>query len=230
MAEHDDLAERRAREVWVFDGHPGYVQAITHAGAVAAPLLAGFSFTLLALLLPTLDDPKNPPPDKADQAPFSACPELAGLLFLLAGLLLVAAVQAAIFIRYHAVRPSQLEEWYPEYFPPGERDAEPKGSDQPPEWSTDDWQARLVGGKWYGGWVRKYVYEATARATTWADWARWLYHGGILALLTGVAFLVAPPGGSWSLGRTVLFSLAVAGVAVEAYWIKWAGKDQAQRS
>jgi hypothetical protein len=40
----------------VFEEHPGYRRAMEVAGTVAAPLLAGFSFALLALLVPAMSE------------------------------------------------------------------------------------------------------------------------------------------------------------------------------
>jgi hypothetical protein len=50
--ESESVPEDAARKVWVFDEHPGYRRAIESAGTVAAPLLAGFSFTLLCCSSP----------------------------------------------------------------------------------------------------------------------------------------------------------------------------------
>jgi hypothetical protein len=218
MDEWEELVARRSREVWVFDGHPGFREAIRDAGGVAAPLLAGFSLTLLVLLLPELGESGARASGAAasHDEPFSAFPGLAGFLLLLAGLLLIATVQASIYLRYHSQSPAQIEEWYPEYFVEGEQ---PSTEAQPPEWSTDDWPALRAGGKWYGGWARKFLSDATATANTAAKWTRRLYHFGILALLGGVTALVTPPGGDWTAWRTVMFATALGGTVGELFWI-----------
>ena len=78
------------QEVWPFPEHLGFRRAIDSAGAVAAPLLAGFSLTLLILILPSLPRaPGGAPAAAADAESFSAAPEIAAILFLVAGLLLI---------------------------------------------------------------------------------------------------------------------------------------------
>lgn len=45
------FAERTGRDVWTFSGPFAYLESVQAAGSVAAPLLAGASFTLVALVL-----------------------------------------------------------------------------------------------------------------------------------------------------------------------------------
>lgn len=213
-------------QVWVFKEHPGYRRAMESAGTVAAPLLAGFSFALLGLLVPTFGATTTTVTSgdarlTTTTHPFSALPEVAAVLFLLAGLLLIASVQAAISARYHGHSPTDLETWYPEYFPDAEL-----GSDEPPEaakaldgWDRQGWPALRAGHRWYAGWIRQYFYEETWRASRWAGATRLLYHLGIFALLSGLTALVAPPGDSAEFWRWVLLGAAVIGALAELVWI-----------
>jgi hypothetical protein len=217
--------EARSHEVWPFRGALGFRRSIESAGTVAAPLLAGFSFTLLVLVLPTLGEGETSvriDQDVAlvsDSESFSALPEFAAILFLAAGLLLVGSVQAAIAMRYHGHAPSDFEEWYPEYFREAEhaRDApDPTGL---AGWEGEEANPVQVDRRWYGGWPREYLYYELLTANWWARWSRRLYHGGILALLLGLTFLVVPAEGQWGLGRSALLVVAAVGVIAEAAWI-----------
>jgi hypothetical protein len=215
--------EPKPHQVWVGKGHLGYRRSIETAGTVAAPLLAGFSFTLLVLLLPSLGEEETMV--RAGQGArlitesqaFSAAPEVAAILLLLAGLLLIGTVQAAVAVRYHAHTPADYEEWYPQYF------REIAAGDQPPKdlagWTRPEAEPISVGDQWYGGWPRKHLFEQVAIANWWAAWARALYHAGILALLAGLAFLVVPPADADNAGRWVLFAVAAAGAVAEMLWI-----------
>src|SRR5690242_4217027 len=113
MAKNDSLVPRQAAsEIWVLDEHPGYRRAIENAETAAAPLPPAFSVTLLVLVVPTLSGSKTPVVvggrvrvvEVSD--PLSAVRELAAILLLLAGLLLVASVQAAINTRYYGHTPT----------------------------------------------------------------------------------------------------------------------------
>ena len=80
----------RPHEVWPFKGDLGFRRSIESAGTVAAPLLAGFSFTLLVLHLPTLGEKETAVRVGADvrvtetSQDFSALPELAAVALLVA--------------------------------------------------------------------------------------------------------------------------------------------------
>lgn len=80
-------------------------------------------------------------------------------------------------------------------------------------------------GKWYAGWLRRYYFFSAEEAAKWARLTRHLYHGGILALLAGLAVLVIPPAGSGTVGRWFLVAVAVLGIAGEALWIRSTGED-----
>ena len=213
------LFKPKPHQVWVGKGNLGYRRSIESAGTVAAPLLAGFSFTLLVLLLPTLGQ-KNTTVEASgnvrvitESQAFSAIPEVAAILLLLAGLLLVGSVQAAISMRFHAHTPGDYEEWYPQFF------REDDAGEKPPGWSCEGADPMAVGTKWYGGWPRKRLFDQVVLANRWAAWARGLYHAGIMALLLGLMFLVIPPETDGNIGRWVLFAVAAAGAVAEATWI-----------
>jgi hypothetical protein len=223
---HPDPPEGADNQVWVFEEHPGYRRAMESAGTVAAPLLAGFSFTLLVLLVPTLGEETTTVHvgstyrDVATSELFSALPEVAALLLLLAGLLLIASVQAAITARYFGHAPSDLEEWYPEFFPDASSGADPPAHAAALEgWNVEGWPALRTDTKWYAGWLRRYFYEEVTRANRWAGATRLLYHAGILALLLGLTALVTPPAGGGEFWRWMLFGLALAGALAEGAWI-----------
>lgn len=195
------------------------------AGTVSAPLLAGFSFTLLFLLLPTLDGKETTVRAGADATvitesqAFSGMPELAAILLLLAGLLLVASVQATLALRFHNHRPTDLEEWHPEYFREGPSEHEPPRVPDLDGWTWKGVQPMAVETKWYGAWPRKYLFDEVNIANTWARRMRHLYHAGIMALVLGLAFVAVPPAGQNDLGRWALFAVAAAGVVFEGGWI-----------
>lgn len=198
--------------MWELDEHPGFRRVMDGASSVAAPLLAGFAFTLLLLILPTLAE------DNGASQPFSRLPELAALLLLLAGLLLVMCVQAALTARYHTHTPGELEELYPEYF---RDDAafDPSSAPEKKRWTTNEWPARRVGSKWYGGWVLQFFHEESEQARKWSSAARHLYHVGIVSLLAGVAIAVLPPADDADAWRWTVAVVAVAGALVEVVWI-----------
>jgi hypothetical protein len=94
---------RTGRDVWASTSPLGYSESIRAAGTVAAPLLAGASFTLVALVLQS-------------GTPFGRWPNLALLSFVAAGLAQVFAVQSVIWTRRYLVTPDELRQWFPEDF------------------------------------------------------------------------------------------------------------------
>ncbi len=79
----------------------GAPAALQSAGTVAAPLLAGFSFTLVGLVLTS--------PARV------RWPDAALLLFTAAGLFLIAAVQCAFWVRRWDVTPAEILSWWPDF-------------------------------------------------------------------------------------------------------------------
>jgi hypothetical protein len=94
---------RTGRDVWTFTGPPGYLESIQASGSVAAPLLAGASFTLVALVLQSA-------------TPFGRWQDLALLLLVGAGLAQIFAVQSVIWTRRYMVTPDELRQWFPDDF------------------------------------------------------------------------------------------------------------------
>jgi hypothetical protein len=162
--------------------------------------------------------------------PFSGAPEAAAALLLAAGIALIGSVQAAITLRKHTTTPSELEEWYPEYFReavdgPTEADDQFEDDGRPVVMgsfieSTGGWSYRQVGRRSYGAQVRERLYSETLKANRWAAWARRLYHAGVVALLAGLTALVWPPAGDWQTWRYVLVGLAGSATVAECIWIQ----------
>jgi hypothetical protein len=90
-----------AQSPWRLPIAYGSAAALQAIGTVAAPLLAGFSFTLAALVL------TNPERIRA--------PDQALILFIAAGLLLTNAVQASAWARRWDVTPGDLLGWWPDF-------------------------------------------------------------------------------------------------------------------
>ena len=88
-------------------------------------------------------------------------------------------------------------------------------------WNREDWTERRVGRRWYGAWARQYMYTKLLRAQRWAQWTRWLYHLGIVALLVGLTAIVWPPHHQWTAWRDLLLAVAMLGALSELCWIMW---------
>ena len=80
-------------------GELGYPAAIDTVGTIAAPLLAGFSATLVGLLLDTLHTNVR-------------WPDMTALLLLISVLAFIATIQFTFNARRWSVTPSELESWY----------------------------------------------------------------------------------------------------------------------
>lgn len=95
------FVRRTGRDVWTTPGPLAYLESIQAAGTVAAPLLAGASFTLVALVL---------------QSPtaFGRWQDISLLLFVAAGLAQIFAVQSVIWTRRYMATPDDLMQWYPD--------------------------------------------------------------------------------------------------------------------
>ncbi|MFD0415179.1 hypothetical protein [Streptomyces sp. NPDC127108] len=95
---------RLPRDTWQPPLPLGYAASIQGLGGFAAPLLAGASFTMAALLLPTL---------AAAQPRFARWPDAAVSLFIASGLAQIGAVQAAVWARRYDTLPEELAQWWP---------------------------------------------------------------------------------------------------------------------
>ena len=211
------------QEVWAFTGAPGFRRSIQTASSVAATLLAGFAFTFFVLVFRSLGATQTVVHVGVgtrvitDPQAFSAAPEIAAALFLLAGLLFLGAVQAGITVGHHDVEPSKLVEVYPEFVQPGPKELDPRIVEAP-GWFSEGWPPMWAGGKWYAGWIRRYYFESTQHAVKWARWTRHLYHAALVALLFGVTVLVMPPNWSGSGGRWLVVAFATLGAGAELIW------------
>lgn len=92
---------RRDRSPWNVPKPYGASAALQSAGMVAAPLLAGFSFTLVALVLTS--------PGKI------RWPDASLVLLTAAGLFLITAVQCAFWARRWDVTPAEIMSWWPDF-------------------------------------------------------------------------------------------------------------------
>jgi hypothetical protein len=96
-------ASPAGQRAWAAPNPPGFLESIQAAGSVAAPLLAGASFTLVALVLQSA-------------TLFARWQDVALLFFVAAGLAQVFAVQSVIWTRRYMATPDDLRQWYPEEF------------------------------------------------------------------------------------------------------------------
>lgn len=105
------FVERTGREIWTTNGPLAYLESIQAAGAVAAPLLAGASFTLVALVLQS-------------STPFGRWQDVSLLFLVAAGLAQIFAVQSVIWARRYMTSPDELRQWFPDDFTHRERPTE----------------------------------------------------------------------------------------------------------
>ena len=89
---------------WLVPDPEGYFDAIQATGTMVAPILAGFAFAILALVLVPAAKNETDPLRWRD-------PVLA--LLVAAALLLIISTQAAIRARMTMVKPDELMKWYP---------------------------------------------------------------------------------------------------------------------
>ena len=111
----------------------GYPASIDAAGTVAAPLLAGFSITLIGLIL-----------GAADAHAIRLRGEALTAL-VLAALLLLACVQCAFWARQYTVTPSQIMEWWPDLGLPGDA-----ATERHEQLRGVQWRYSVLAGCWMG--------------------------------------------------------------------------------
>jgi hypothetical protein len=219
------------QEVWPFTGEPGFRRSIQNATSVAATLLAGFAFTFFVLVFRSLGSTQTvieagPHTRVITQSQaFSAVPEVAAALFLIAGLLFLGAVQAGITIDYHDTKPGELAELYPEYVYAGSGELNADLAEKLGQ-GAEGWPPMYGDGKWYAGWMRRYFFESTESARKWAQATRHVYHAALVFLLLGLTTLAIPPHWSGPPIRWVLVGLATAGTLGEMLWIRAASATQ----
>ncbi len=156
----------------------GSPEALENLGTSAAPLLAGFAFALIGLLL--------------DKGSSMWKGDLALLLLVLAGVLLIGAVEFAFNARRYHVPPGD----YMAFREIAKNDGYPDA----------ELQASQV--KW-----RK-------THATWAGWARRAYNAGIIVLLFAIAVVLVPHMGPGHMAPARVAAVAVPAVAgaVELIW------------
>ncbi|MET8770908.1 hypothetical protein [Streptomyces sp. NPDC004658] len=159
----------------------GYLESVQAVGGVAAPLLAGGSFTLAVLALQS----SVPGP-----AAVSRWPDASLALFVAAGLLQIATVQATAWTRRYMCTPGDLLQWFP-----GEQ--------------TDGVPSRFLLGM---------QQSHLLQAHRWANAARGFYHAGIIALLAGLLVACVPRGHLTGARWTVL-GVCATGVVGELAWL-----------
>lgn len=94
---------------WNVPSPYGAPAAVDAMASVAAPLLAGFSLTLIGLVLP--------------QQRLMRWPELALLLLVSSVLLLLATVQLGFWARQYLATPTEVGQWWPDFEDDEERRA-----------------------------------------------------------------------------------------------------------
>jgi hypothetical protein len=92
---------------WVVENPEGYYDAIQVTGTTVAPILAGFVFAILALVLV--------PPGGSNPDPLRWRDPVLALL-VTSALLLIISTQTAIRARSTLVKPDELRAWYPDMF------------------------------------------------------------------------------------------------------------------
>jgi hypothetical protein len=102
------LAERHGRATWSPPAPYGYAETVQSAGMVVAPLLAGFTITLIGLLLGSARSGVR-------------YPDTALTVLVAAVAILLAAVQCAYAARQYVVTPAEIGAWWPGVDDPDDR-------------------------------------------------------------------------------------------------------------
>ena len=116
--------------IWRRPNPYGFPAAIEGAGTVSSPLLAGFSFTLIGIVLGTTN---------AFRWPNAALALLVGATALLIG-----SVQSAFWARQYVVTPGELAEWWPGLYTDPERLHEVRGEQLGHKQLHDRWVRRFA--------------------------------------------------------------------------------------
>ncbi|MBE1535587.1 hypothetical protein [Actinomadura algeriensis] len=159
----------------------GYLESIQAVGGFAAPLLAGGSFTMAVLALQS----SVPGPSVVSRWPNAAL-----ALFITAGLLQIATVQATAWTRRYTCTPEDLLQWFP-----GDQ------IDGAPDRFLTNMQASHL-----------------RQAYRWAGAARGLFHAGVVALVCGL-LVTCVPHGQVTGPRWAVIVVCAAGVVGELLWL-----------
>lgn len=104
VAREEDQPPNGAPLVWRVPTPYGYPAAVSAAGSVAAPLLAGFAIALIGIVLQVGNNTRAP-----------------GLTLALLGaavVALLASVQCAFLARLYDINPTELAAWWPDHAEP----------------------------------------------------------------------------------------------------------------
>jgi hypothetical protein len=208
---------------WAVRDPEGYYDAIQATGTMVAPILAGFAFAILVLILV--------PPAKNEADPLRwRDPVLALLVF--SALLLILSTQAAIRARTTLVKPDELRAWHPSRVGPTGR---------PDQWLLQR-QAKLEGRTARASTVCRHTYNAGTLLFFTAIAVLLVPSGPIddarRAVLVAAAVAVAVEA-AWLTGTSLRPSrlverlptlLAPAGYAVGAVAILWINSTAASRA
>jgi hypothetical protein len=180
------------RPTWKRPVPPGIPEAVGSAGAVAAPLLAGFSVTLIVL---TLELISNTPGQGVVATPDPIrWPDVALSLLVAATVSLLTAVQCAFWARQYQALPDEIEQWR-------------GGLEGGNEKEEDAWAD-----------ARREQFGYAALQMVWIKRFRWSYHCGILLVLAALVVLLVPAG-HIAPGRWVTIGIAAIGALGELTWI-----------
>jgi hypothetical protein len=176
---------------WEVPDRYGEAEALNSMGTIASPLLAGFS---LAAMVQTVTITSSE----------ARWPDAALMLFFLAAVLFIAAVQAMFWARGYQASPAEITGWWP--------DAE----------NPD--RLKLL---------RREQKRHVAGFRMWANRARRTYNAGLLSLLAALVTVAVPPESQGHTAVLRWLAVSVGGVAfvVEIMWItasitgtKWAAR------
>jgi hypothetical protein len=196
---------RRAPDGWPTWQRPapyGIAEAIGAAGTVVAPLLAGFSVTLIVLILGVIASDKGANATSltshgAVTVPPATIlhPDLALVLLIAAAGALLAAVQCAFWARQYQATPSEIEQWWG---------------------ALDDLEDVYIRSNWEQ--ARKEQLGYTKLQLLWIQRFRVAYHAGILLILSALT-IVLIPGGEIGVERWCAIAAGILATTAEATWI-----------
>jgi hypothetical protein len=181
----------------------GISEAIGAAGTVVAPLLAGFSVTLIVLTLQVVSSAPAPAPTtgavsgeiKSAPPPQILHPDIALALLVAATAALLAAVQCAFWARQYQANPEEIEWWW------GDLD------DLDDEFVRSNWEM-----------ARREQIGLYTLQMRWIGRFRIAYHAGILLVLGALVVLLIPSG-DISIARGTAIGLAILATLAEIAWI-----------
>lgn len=170
----------------------GYGAAMDSLGTVACPLLAGFAFASVIVIS---DDFRN-----------FRWPGTAILALSIAAISFFGALEASFNSKRYIWSPEDVSKWWPEIV------VEPESAGP---------EERRVDGSYTAERLRGEQRTAFRRWRRWAAWSRRMYNCGVLALLVGLSFAIAPPPGAHAGAalRWVSAGVVFAALIVELVWM-----------